>query len=100
MLDTMPKKWVDAMRVHVPSIAEKIVFIFNKDGTLTHALSERICPNDPADVYVLPDVRQCLGGLRAAGAKLAIVTNQGGVAHGIFNEMTAWHVLLDRKSVV
>ncbi len=100
LIDTMPQKWLDLMQTHVPRFLSKSVFIFDKDGTLTVSLSGRICPNDPSDVLVLPDVAQCLGGLRHARVKLALVTNQGGVAHGIFNEMTAWQVLLRTAHMV
>lgn len=94
LAEVMPEKWLNLMQKLVPSIIDKRVFIFDKDGTLTTTVSDKICPNDPKDILVLPDVYQCLGGLRYAGAKLAVVTNQGGVAYGIFNEMQAWDVLL------
>ncbi len=54
--------------------------LFDRDGTLVVDVPYN---GDPARVAPLPGARDALDRLRAAGVRLAVVSNQSGVAHGI-----------------
>ena len=58
------------------------VFI-DRDGTLTE---ERSYMSDPDQVVLLPGAATALSDLREAGFKLVIVTNQSGIARGLYSE--------------
>jgi histidinol-phosphate phosphatase family protein len=53
--------------------------LFDRDGTLVADVPGN---RDPARVTLLPGARAALGRLRAAGVRLAVVTNQGRVGSG------------------
>lgn len=62
------------------------LYIFDKDGTLVSGLGNRPA-NTPDEQQPLPGVVAKLSELRAAGHKIAVASNQGGVAWGfITNE--------------
>jgi D-glycero-D-manno-heptose 1,7-bisphosphate phosphatase len=54
--------------------------LLDRDGTL---VSDVAYNGDPERVSVLPGVREGLDRLRAAGIRLAVVTNQSGIARGL-----------------
>lgn len=56
---------------------------FDRDGTLV--VNDGYLA-DPAALRLLPLAREALDLLRAAGARLLLVTNQSGVARGLFSE--------------
>lgn len=56
--------------------------IFDRDGTLVEHVPYL---SDPADVHLLPGVREALLVARAAGARLFLHTNQSGVARGYYD---------------
>ncbi len=58
------------------------VFI-DRDGTVTE---ERSYMSDPDQVVLLPGAATALSDLREAGFKLVIVTNQSGIARGLYSE--------------
>ena len=59
-------------------------FVFlDRDGTLVRDTGY---PHRPDDYELLPGVPAALRRLRAAGFRLAIVTNQSGIGRGIFGE--------------
>ena len=58
------------------------VFV-DRDGTLTE---ERFYMSDPDQVVLLPGAATALSDLREAGFKLVIVTNQSGIARGLYSE--------------
>ena len=60
---------------------EKLV-IFDKDGTLAQTISGEVFINDPNDQKLIDGVFVRLHCLHRAGWKIAIVSNQGGVAAG------------------
>jgi len=62
--------------------ASGAVFI-DRDGTLTE---ERTYMSDPDQVVLLPGSATALSDLREAGFKLVIVTNQSGIARGLYSE--------------
>ena len=62
--------------------ASGAVFI-DRDGTLTE---ERFYMSDPDQVVLLPGAATALSDLREAGFKLVIVTNQSGIARGLYSE--------------
>src|SRR5207237_524839 len=57
--------------------------LLDRDGTLVEDVPYN---GDPEKVRVLPGVREALDRLRAAGLRLAVVTNQSGLARGLFTE--------------
>lgn len=61
---------------------DRAVFL-DRDGTLVHA---RHYPSRPADLQLFPNIAPGLAQLRSAGFKLIMITNQGGLAHGYFND--------------
>lgn len=63
--------------MHAPPQA---VFL-DRDGTLIEHVPYL---RDPADVVLLPGVREALSRARAAAAKLFLFTNQSGVGRGLF----------------
>ncbi len=62
--------------------ASGAVFI-DRDGTLTE---ERSYMSDPDQVVLLPGAATALLDLREAGFKLVVVTNQSGIARGLYSE--------------
>lgn len=55
----------------------------DRDGTL---LRERAYVDDPADVALVPGAPDALKALRRAGYALVVVTNQSGIARGLYTE--------------
>lgn len=55
----------------------------DRDGTLNREIGFVAAPGQ---VVVLPGVREALQRLRAAGLQLAVVTNQSGIARGLYRE--------------
>ena len=56
--------------------------LFDRDGTLVHDVPYN---GDPARVRPVPGARAALDRLRAAGLRLGVVTNQSGLARGLFD---------------
>jgi D-glycero-D-manno-heptose 1,7-bisphosphate phosphatase len=56
---------------------------FDRDGTLMEEV--HYC-GDPARVRVFPEVPQALRGLKEAGFRTFIITNQSGIARGLIRE--------------
>jgi D-glycero-D-manno-heptose 1,7-bisphosphate phosphatase len=54
---------------------------FDRDGTLIEHVPYL---HDPADVVLLPGVREALGRIRAASIRMFLFTNQSGVGRGLF----------------
>ena len=61
---------------------EAAVFL-DRDGTLNR---ERGFVRSPAELEVLPGVREALHELRRAGHRLLVLTNQSGIARGLYGE--------------
>ncbi|PWR16097.1 haloacid dehalogenase, partial [Micromonospora sicca] len=55
--------------------------LLDRDGTLVEDVPYN---GDPEKVRPVPDAREALDRLRAAGLRLAVVTNQSGLARGLF----------------
>jgi histidinol-phosphate phosphatase family protein len=66
-----------------PVASPPLAVLLDRDGTLVHDIPYN---KDPALVLPLPGVRQGLDRLRAHGIRLAIVSNQSGVARGLLTE--------------
>lgn len=66
--------------------------ILDRDGTLIEHVPY-LC--DPAEVRLLPQVREALGIAKAAGALLFLHTNQSGVGRGLF-ELPSVHACNER----
>lgn len=67
------------------------LYIFDKDNTLIYALQGRPATFE-AEQHPKPGVVDKLAELRDAGHKLAIATNQGGVAWGIISRSQAYRL--------
>lgn len=66
-----------------------MLYLFDLDGTLISGYMDN--PDRNYDVWeVLPGRREKLTRLISQGDKVAIVTNQGGVAFGFVGEQQAW----------
>ncbi len=55
----------------------------DRDGTL---IKERFYVSEPEGVVLLPGVANALSDLREAGFPLVVVTNQSGIARGLYSE--------------
>ncbi|HEX5741849.1 MAG TPA: HAD-IIIA family hydrolase, partial [Pilimelia sp.] len=68
--------------------------LFDRDGTLVADVPYN---GDPAKVRLMPGARRAVDRLRAAGLRLGVVTNQSGVARGLFSEadMAAVHARIE-----
>lgn len=61
----------------------RVIFL-DKDGTLIPDIPYNV---DPAQISLLPGAAEGLRALYAAGYKIIIITNQSGVARGLFTEV-------------
>ena len=68
--------------------------LLDRDGTLIEDVPYN---GDPEKVRPVPGAREALDRLRAAGLRLAVVTNQSGLARGLFTEaqMRAVHARIE-----
>ena len=73
---------------------EMALYIFDKDGTLVGGANGRPA-NKPNEQQPLPGVVAKIAALRAAGHKIAIASNQGGVAWGFISEAQARELVRD-----
>lgn len=65
------------------------LLLLDRDGTLNRSLGDRP-PNHPHEVEILPGVNRTLHRRASLGWRLAIVSNQGGVAFGYQTHRQAW----------
>ena len=63
--------------------AGRPAIFLDRDGTLN---VERSFVRSPAELELLPNVKEALARLDAAGFALVVVTNQSGVARGLYDE--------------
>jgi histidinol-phosphate phosphatase family protein len=66
------------VNTHGPVRARAV--LFDRDGTLVHDVPFN---GDPRLVRPVPGARRCLQRLRRAGLRIALVTNQSGIARGL-----------------
>src|SRR5262249_4861484 len=71
-----------------PQAGRRAVF-FDKDGTLIEDVPYN---EDPALIRLAPGASEALRLLRDAGFRLIVVSNQSGVAHGLFPESALCNV--------
>jgi histidinol-phosphate phosphatase family protein len=90
-----PQHNADAGHILVPmtrTMWERIkiprLLILDRDGTLNRSLGDRP-PNRPEEVELLPGVATTLRRYAALGWRMAVITNQGGVAFGYQSERQA-----------
>ncbi|MEU0154486.1 HAD-IIIA family hydrolase [Micromonospora fulviviridis] len=81
-----------AMNPSGPALYDAV--LLDRDGTLVEDVPYN---GDPEKVRPLPGVREALDRLREAGLRLAVVTNQSGLARGYFTErqMHAVHARIE-----
>lgn len=68
----------------------------DRDGTLTE---ERVYLSEPEGVVLLPGTAAALSDFRDAGFTLVVVTNQSGIARGLYSE-DAYHAVAKRLNDV
>jgi len=78
-------------RPETRSVSRKAVFL-DRDGTL---IQERDYLADPEGVSLLPGVPEALGLLAGAGFVLVVVTNQSGIARGLYT-LDDYHAVAHR----
>ena len=66
---------------HPPAFQPPRAVFFDRDGTLIEHVPYL---HEPEGVVILPGVREAVAGLRAAGVKLFLFTNQSGIGRGMF----------------
>jgi len=71
-----------------------LLYIFDKDGTLVSGAIARPT-NTPEEQVLLPNVKRIICKLRKRGDKIAIASNQGGVAWGFITYEQADELLKD-----
>lgn len=71
-----------------------MLYIFDKDNTLVSGLKDRPA-NTPDEQSLLPNVVEVIAGLIAAGHRIAIASNQGGVEMGYLTHIDAINLLVD-----
>lgn len=64
------------------SVAERPAVFLDRDGTL---VVERHYLSDPADVELVPGAAAAIGALHDAGYAVVVVTNQSGIARGLYS---------------
>jgi D-glycero-D-manno-heptose 1,7-bisphosphate phosphatase len=65
------------------SVARRPAVFLDRDGTL---VEERDYLDDPADVRLVPGAVEAVRRLRSAGFCVVLVTNQSGIARGLYGE--------------
>jgi HAD superfamily hydrolase (TIGR01662 family) len=76
---TYPREDVDKLAELLAANRDRMLYIFDKDGTLVSNFANRPA-NTPAEQTPLPNVVEKLNLLRRLGDRIAIASNQGGVA--------------------
>lgn len=71
-----------------------MLYIFDKDGTLVTGMGDRPA-NTPEEQHLLPGVREKIDALRLHGHRIAIASNQGGVAWGFITHEQAVALIVD-----
>ncbi|MBV9048832.1 MAG: HAD-IIIA family hydrolase [Solirubrobacterales bacterium] len=66
-----------------PAALPPLAVLLDRDGTLIEDVPYN---SDPGEVRPLPGVAEALERLRAAGVKLAVISNQSGVGRGLIDE--------------
>jgi len=77
------------MEKHIKIMAAKKAIFIDKDGTLIPDLPYNV---DPAKITLAVDSVKGLRQLQRAGYKLFVVTNQSGIAMGMFEPSALWRV--------
>jgi len=72
--------WAD-IRCERPAAAGPVLFV-DRDGVL---IEDRGYVGSAADTRVYPDAAEAIGAARALGYRVAIVTNQSGIARGFYD---------------
>lgn len=75
------------------------LYIFDKDLTLVHG-SNGHAPNRIEDQHLLPGVAERCAELKESGHQLAVASNQGGVAFGIFDEDNAHELVAHAADLI
>ena len=69
-----------------PAVAPPRAVLFDRDGTLVVDVPYN---GDPALVVPMPGAVEIVAGLRAAGIRVGVITNQSGIARGIITREQA-----------
>ncbi len=77
-------------------MANRAVFV-DRDGTL---IEDPGYLSDPAGVRLLPGAAEAIASLKQAGYKIVVVTNQSGVARGLFTERTLEEIHMELRRLL
>lgn len=78
-----------------------MLYIFDRDGTLSITRSGKPCPNDLGDQELLPMVEMDLRELsRNIDTRIAVASNQGGVSIGHMSQFMAWATFLELEQML
>lgn len=77
-----------------------MLYIFDKDGTICRSKSGRKFINLAEDQELIPGVAEKCTELRASGHKLAVASNQGGVAFGHMSEDEAGFIVAHAAAMI
>jgi D-glycero-D-manno-heptose 1,7-bisphosphate phosphatase len=76
------------------------LIIFDKDGTLCRSRSGQTFINSADDQELIPGVLEKIKDLKTQGAKIAIASNQGGVAFGHMSYSEAWAIMEHAEDLI
>lgn len=78
----------------------KRLYIFDKDGTICQSKSGQKFINSVQDQELIPGVREKINQIKSTGAKIAIASNQGGVAFGFMTYNEAGEIMNDAANLI
>lgn len=76
------------------------IYIFDKDGTICRSKSGKKFINSVEDQELIPGVKEKIEQLQSNSHKIAIASNQGGVAFGHMSIRDASQIMTDAKDLV
>lgn len=79
---------------------KKLLYIFDKDGTICQSKSSKTFINDVNDQELIPGTLEKIQSLKANGHKIAITSNQGGVAFGYMSYNMANQIMIHAKKLI
>ena len=92
-----PESYAAAQTFFHGSDSSRRYVVLDRDGTI---IVEKNYLSDPADVELLPGVRQAFARFREMGAGVIVVTNQSGIGRGYFSRQAVDAVHARMRSLI